>query len=189
MKPLLYYRVIGMFHNIGNEWDQLAPIEEEAIEFAHKNINTEPERMINGSKYSPEYYLAHSGESINKSYRQDRADENDLEAANMISSHTTKVPLVLYRGVCEHVFQQMRENAKDIKGADLFEKSFLQTSLVKGHEIQSKYRLRIYVPEGTEAVYLGNVNDEQNYYEVDLQHGSKLKIISADKDYINCRLL
>lgn len=189
MKPLLYYRIIGMFHNIGNEWDQLAPIEEEAIEFAHKNINTEPERMINGSKYSPEYYLAHSGESINESYRQDRADENDLEAANMISSHTTKVPLVLYRGVCEHVFRQMRENAKNIKGADLFEKSFLQTSLVKGHEIRREYRLRIYVPEGTEAVYLGNVNDEQNYYEVDLQHGSKLKIVSADNDYINCRLL
>lgn len=74
-------------------------------------------------------------------------------------------------------------------GIDLYEKSFLQTSLVKGHEIKSHYNLRIYTPEKTQAVYLGNVNDEQWYYEVDLQHGAKLKIVSIDSEYINCRLV
>lgn len=55
----------------------------------------------------------------------------------------------------------MQENAKSMKGVDLYEKAFLQTSLVKGHEINACYHLRIYVPEEREAVYLGNVNEEQ----------------------------
>lgn len=72
---------------------------------------------------------------------------------------------------------------------DLYEKGFLATSLVKGQEINSKIKLRIYVPAGTKCVYMGNVNNEQNFYEVDIMHGSKLKIISADNTYINCKLL
>lgn len=83
----------------------------------------------------------------------------------------------------------MQENAKSMKGVDLYEKAFLQTSLVKGHEINACYHLRIYVPEEREAVYLGNVNEEQSYYEVVLQHGAKLKVVSIDGKYINCRLL
>ena len=76
-----------------------------------------------------------------------------------------------------------------LKLHSLYEKSFLQTSLVKGHESNSQYHLRIQVPAGTQAVYLGNVNDEQFYYEVDIQHGAKLKIVSIDDEYINCILL
>lgn len=72
---------------------------------------------------------------------------------------------------------------------DLYEKGFLATSLVKGHELNSEIKLRIYVPVGTKCVYMGNVNEEQGYYEVDVMHSSKLKIISMDKEYINCKLL
>lgn len=189
MKLPFYYKVIGKIYNIGKKWDKLSPLKEDAIEFAHKNINPEPIRESTSSRHSLEYYLAHSGESINERYRKDRPDDEDLKTANMVALHKTKVPMVLYRGVCENVFQQMQENAKNIKGVDLFEKSFLQTSLVKGQESNADYHLRIYVPEGTEAVYLGNVNYEQHYYEVDLQHGAKLKIISEDYKYINCKLL
>ena len=32
---------------------------------------------------------------------------------------------------------------------------------------------------------MGNVNFEEHYYEVDIQHGAKLQVISADKEYIN----
>lgn len=189
MKPLFYYRFIGMIHNIGGIWDQMATSEENAIAFAHKNINPEPKKCEEYLKYSLEYCLAHYGESINERYRQDRPDDMDLKIVDMVASHTTKVPLILYRGVCEMVFLQMQENAKNMRGVDLYEKSFLQTSLVKGHESNSEYHLRIYVPSGTQAVYLGNVNDEQYYYEVDLQRGSKLKIISIDTEYINCKLI
>lgn len=189
MKPNLYYQVVEKFYNIGNSWDNLAPMEEDAIEFACKNINPEPIRESILSRYSLEYYLAHFGESINERYRHDRPDDEDLETANMVALHKTKGPMVLYRGVCKKVFLQMQKNAKHIKGVDLFEKSFLQTSLVKGHESNADYHFRIYVPEGTEAVYLGDVNYERHYYEVDLQHGAKLKIISMDNKYINCKLL
>lgn len=189
MKPFFYYRIIGKIYNIGAIWDNIAPSEENAIGFAHVNINSEPNRMIDINTYSLEYCLAHSGETINERFRQDRPDEKDLKIANMVSLHTTKAPLVLYRGVCEAVFHQMIENAKNMDGIDLYEKSFLQTSLVKGHERKSQYNLRIYVPEETQAIYLGNVNDEQGYYEVDLQHGAKLKIVSIDDEYINCKLI
>lgn len=83
----------------------------------------------------------------------------------------------------------MKENAKNMTDCDLYEKGFLATSLVKGHELNSEIKLRIYVPVGTKCVYMGNVNEEQGYYEVDVMHSSKLKIISMDKEYINCKLL
>lgn len=33
------------------------------------------------------------------------------------------------------------------------------------------------------------VNDEQGYFEVDIQHNVHLKIISEDADYVNIELL
>lgn len=189
MIPTLFLRIKGKFQNIGANWDRLAPTKEQAIEYAHSHINQEPERMIDANHYSMEYCLAHSGESINERFRQNRADEVDLKVAAMVAEHTTDTDLVLYRGVCDYVYDLMKENAKDIPDCDLYEKGFLATSLVKGHEINSKIKLRIYVPAGSKCVYQGNVNDEQGFYEVDVMHSSKLKIESIDSEYINCRLL
>lgn len=191
MKPFFYYRILGKIFNVGDSWERISPCEEDAIEFAHKNINPEPKRYKDekGCEFSLEYYLAHYGESINESYRKDRPDDIDLAVSDMIALHKTKTTIILYRGVCEDVFRLMKKNAKKFSGVDLYEKSFLQTSLVKGHEINSKYHLRIYVPSGVQAVYLGNVNNEQFYYEVDLQRGAKLKIVSIDDKYINCKLV
>lgn len=107
----------------------------------------------------------------------------------MVASHTTDTDLVLYRGVCEHVYELMKQNAKNMTDCDLYEKGFLATSLVKNQELNYKIKLRIYVPSGTKCVYMGNVNNEQGFYEVDIMHSSKLKIISMDHEYINCKLL
>ena len=87
------------------------------------------------------------------------------------------------------VFDLMKENAKGHSDTDLFEKGFMATSLLKTHELNYKKKLRIFVPAGTKCVYMGNVNDELGYYEVTIQHDAALKIISIDKEYINCRLL
>lgn len=189
MIPTILYRIIGKFRNIGTTWDKLAPTKEQAIKYAHTYINQEPEKMIDATHYSLEYCLAHSGESVNERYRQNRTDEIDIKIGEMVAQHTTDTDLVLYRGVCDYVYTLMKENAKNIPGCDLYEKGFLATSLVKGCEINYKIKLRIYVHAGTKCVYQGNVNDEQGYYEVDVMHGSKLKIISIDNEYINCKLL
>ena len=187
--PTLFLRIKGKFQNIGANWDKLAPTMEQAIEYAHNHINQEPARMIDANHYSMEYCLAHSGEIVNERYRQNRQDEIDLKIGDMVAEHKTDTDLVLYRGVCDYVYDLMKENAKDIPDCDLYEKGFLATSLVKGHEINSKIKLRIYIPAGTKCVYQGNVNEEQGFYEVDVMHGSKLKIISIDDEYINCKLL
>lgn len=189
MIPTLFLRIKGKFQNIGANWDKLAPTKEQAIEYAHNHINQEPARMIDANHYSMEYCLAHSGEIVNERYRQNRQDEIDLKIGDMVAEHKTDTDLVLYRGVCDYVYDLMIENAKDIPDCDLYEKGFLATSLVKGHEINSKIKLRIYIPAGTKCVYQGNVNEEQGFYEVDVMHGSKLKIISIDDEYINCKLL
>lgn len=189
MIPTLFYRIKDAILGIGASWDKLAPTEDTAIEFAHSHINEEPKRMIDRNHYTMEYCLAHSGESINERFRQNRADEVDLKVAAMVNEHTTDTDLVLYRGVCEYVFYLMKENAKVVGGCDLYEKGFLACSLVKGREINSKLKLRIYVPAGSKVIYQGNVNDEQGFYEVDVMHSSKLKIESIDSTYINCRLL
>ena len=189
MKPLIYYRIKGLFKNIGKEWDKLSPEQEEAIEFAQKFINSEPIKNVDAFTYSWEYVLAHFGEMVNEHYRKGELDESDIAIADMIENHSTKRPITVYRGTCGYILNQMIRNAKDIKGVDLMDKAFLQSSLVKGAEINSGIKLRIYMPTGTKAVYLGNVNDEQFYYEVVLQRATKLKIISIDSEYINCKVI
>lgn len=185
----LFYRIKDAILGIGASWDKLAPDKDTAIDFAHEHINKEPERMIDIHHYSMEYCLAHSGESVNERFRQNRADETDLKIAAMVDEHTTDTDLILYRGVCDHVFELMQKNAKEMPDCDLYEKGFLACSLVKGQELNYKIKLRIYVPAGSKCVYQGNVNDEQGFYEVDVMHSSKLKIESIDSEYINCRLL
>ena len=189
MVKTLLYRIKGKFQNIGANWDKLAPSKEQAIDYAHNHINQEPQRMIDVYHFSLEYCLAHSGESVNERYRQNRQDDIDLQIGDMVSQHTTDTDLVLYRGICEYVYDLMKENAKDMPDCDLYEKGFLATSLVKGQELNYKIKLRIYVPAGSKCVYQGNVNNEQDFYEVDIMHGSKLKIESVDSEYINCKLL
>ena len=185
----LLFRIKGNFQNIGASWDKLAPDMEAAIDFGHEHINPEPERMIDMNHYTMEYCLAYSGESVNERFRQNRADETDLKIAAMVDEHKTDTDIILYRGVCDHVFKLMQENAKKLPDCDLYEKGFLACSLVKGQELNYKIKLRIYVPAGSKCVYQGNVNDEQGFYEVDVMHSSKLKIESIDSEYINCRLL
>lgn len=189
MIPTLFLRIKGKFQNIGANWDKLAPTKEQAIDYAHTHINQEPEQMIDANIHSMEYSLARYGGSINDRYRQGRVNNSDLEIAAMVAEHTTDTDLILYRGVCNGVYNLMVQNAKDIPDCDLLEEGFLATSLVKGHEINSEIKLRIYVPAGTKCVYLGNVNEEQDSYEVVVMHSSKLKIISIDNEYINCRLI
>ena len=188
MKNQLFYRLNGIIKNTGANWDKLAPTKENAIEFAHVNINPEPQQKINTDKYSLEYCLAHSGESLNEHLRNNRLNKTDEAISNMVSTHSCKTDLVLYRGICDYVYDQMKTNAENIE-ADLYEKGYMQCSLLKGHELNYKNKLRVLVPAGSNVIYLGNVNNEQFYYEVDIQHGAKLKIISIDKEYINCRLL
>lgn len=185
----LFYRIKDAILGIGASWDKLAPDKDTAMDFAHEHINKEPERMIDMNHYTMEYCLAHSGESVNERFRQNRADETDLKIAAMVEEHKTDTDIILYRGVCNHVFKLMQENAKKMPDCDLYEKGFLACSLVKGQELNYKIKLRIYVPAGSKCVYQGNVNYEQAFYEVDVMHGAKLKIISIDKDYINCRLI
>lgn len=189
MKNKAFYRIKDKFKHIGAFWDELALDEGNAIEYAHRHINPEPQRMIDINNYTMEYCLACSGDSINERFRQGRASHRDLQIAEMVASHTTDTDLILYRGVCDCVFELMKKNAEDMPDCDLYEKGFLATSLVKGHEINYKIKLRIYVPADTKCVYMGNVNEEQGFYEVDVMHSSKLKIISMDDEYINCELL
>ena len=189
MKTFIFYRIIGMLKNTGSDWDKLAQKKETAIDFAHNNINPEPIRMIDEYRYSLEYCLAHSGVSLNEHFREGRIDKQDIEISDMVSAHSCKTDLVLYRGVCEDVYNLMIQNASSLKGVDFHEKGYMQCSLVKGHESNYKTKLRIFVPSGSCVIYLGNVNYEQEYYEVDIQHGAKLKIVSIDQNYINCKLL
>lgn len=183
------YRIKEKFSHVGRKWDAMAPTKEQAIEFAHTHINLETKRMTDAVHYSMEYCLAHSGESINERYRQNRADETDIKIAEMVAQNTTDTDLILYRGVCDYVYALMIKNAKDKADCDLYEKGFLATSLVKGCEINYKIKLRTFIPAGTKCIYQGNVNEEQYYYEVDVMHSAKLKIISIDNEYINCLLI
>ena len=191
MLRFLFYRLVDVFCRIGAKWDKLSVAKEDADKFAQANINPEPvEYMADLMHYTWECCLARYGESINWRFRDGKPDSGDQAIAEMLESHSTKVPLVLYRGVCQEVFDLMIENAKELKNVDLYEKGFMSTALAKGTEIASNYQLRIRVPAGAHVVYLGNVNNELDCYsEVVIQRGSKLRIRSIDSEYINCDLI
>ena len=193
MKINTYYLFCELCFHYGRNWDKLATDKEHAIEFGHRYVNQEPEIFQKGTLHrTMEYVIAHCAESINERLRQEeKAGKADIDqqVADMIAAHSCKRDLILYRGVCDGVFQGMVKNAKDVPDCDLYEKGFLCTSLVKGCEYAYDTRLRIFVPQGSNVVYLGNVNDEQENYEVVVQKGAKLKILSKDQQYLNCLLI
>lgn len=201
MKPMIYYRIKELLFHIGAKWDKKAIKEENAIDFAHEHINAEPKQCMD----SLEYLLANEGENINKQLRNREMQDVDIyirDIINMLNNNTTDTDLIVYRGIQDNVFDEVLENlieeASIFSDCDLYDKGILATSLVKGKELRgsrssqkpNKFKgFRILVPKGSHVKYMGNVNFEQHYYEVDIQHGAKLQVISADKEYINCLLL
>ena len=192
MLPILFYRIKDSILKIGTKWDKAALNETNVIEYAEQNINKEPSRyhLDNPNRFSYEYCLASSAESINNRYRHNQINATDQLISDTIDSYKTNMDLIVYRGVYEPIFYLMKTNAKSHSGIDLYEKGFMCTSLIKNCELQYKTKLRIFVPAGTKAIYMGNVNYElHKFYELTIQHDAALKIISIDKDYINCKLV
>lgn len=188
MKKKIYYRIKNLALKTSETWDKLSPIEKDAITFAHTYINPEPTQGTT-PPFSPEYRLAASGETINQEYlRKGTIIPAISDIIDTLSKNTTQTDIVVYRGICYDIFNQMLDNAIDKPTTDLIEKGVLQTSLVKGHELPADIYLRIFVPSGTKALYLGNVNQEQHLYEVDIMTGAHLSIVSADSKYLNCIL-
>ncbi|WP_192574092.1 ADP-ribosyltransferase [Anaerococcus sp. Marseille-P9784] len=176
----------------GYNWDLMSPIEKNAKEFANLNINKEPKMFKdeNSYEFSSEYILAASSMTINDKLRNNHLDHDIINIFKDINKHKLKKDIVVYRGIHENVIKLMIENAKNYKNIDYYEKGFLNTSIVKGKEIDCNTKLRILLPKGTCAFYVGNVSSEEEiYYEVIIQKGAKLKILSKDKEYINCILI
>lgn len=185
----LKLRMYDKKHHISTSWDNKSFPEEYADDLAHEYINKEPEKPKQGTDYSTNTYykLAASGETINGRLRN--GENTDMDIINMVKSNHTKKSLILYRGVCDDVYEKMLLNAKDIPDVDYVERGFLCCSLVKGHHINGDICFRIFVPKGTPAAYMGSVNSEPGYYEVDVLCGCKLKIISIDSEFVNCELV
>ena len=183
---ILFLKLKNIILQTSKEWDKLSPTENNVEAFVQKNLNSEIN--TNNPDYYNAHYLAQQGERINKHFRSDTQDNSELNVEKMLYNYNTKIDIVLYRGVDERVFNDMLKYAKNISDCDLYEKGFLSTSLIKGKEIQHHNRLRIFIPAGTNCIYLGKINNEE-YYEVVVQRRAKLKIISADKVYLNCILI
>ena len=186
------YRIKEVIFRYGYNWDLLSPTEKNAKMFAKLNINKEPEMYKDEdyNEFSSEYILAASSMTINNRLRSDDLNYITDNISKDINKYKLKKDIVVYRGVHENVMNLMIKNANNYRNIDYYEKGFLNTSIVKGKEIDCDTKLRIYLPKGTCAFYAGNVNGEEDiYYEVIIQKGAKLKILSKDKEYINCILL
>lgn len=185
-----YFKLIGKIFQTGKKWDSLSSSKGEVRDFAKKYLNEEPLKYIDGG-LSDEYIVVSSGETIGERLRSEQWVSVTIHSIyNTLKKYSTKKDIVVYRGVSKPVFDKMIESAKGDVTIDFKEKAFLHTSVVKGCEISDSYRkLRIKVPKGTNAFYAGNINSEESiYYEVVVQKGARLKVISID-DYINCELV
>lgn len=211
MKYIAYlkYRLIDQMLDISSGLDKISLTEETAADFAHENLNPDLSDFTDPIGWG--YDLTHIGADINNYLREHELDNSrstygDLDTrADNISRYIDCLHahkrFVVYRGVYSHTFDQMIRLGKD-HGCDLYDPGFLQTALVKGREEHRDYQLRILVPKGSHAVYLGSngiINPGDHYHEVDIQRGASLQILSIGPKertlngsvfhYINCRLL
>lgn len=129
--------------------------------------------------------------TINDRFRINDSNDYDLKYVKYIEEkYCLKNDIVVYRGVSPIPYEKMIKSAKGVRGVDFLEKGFLNTSIVKGKQIDHDIQLRIYIPKGTTAFYVGNIScEEKIYYEIIVQIGAKLKIVSMDNQYINCKLI
>lgn len=130
------------------------------------------------------------GQDYNWMLRKDNDPSLLKDVSEYISQYPIKKEIIVYRGVHEGVLKNNIEAAKGLKNVYLYDKGFLFTSLTKGGIANYHHKLRIYLPQGTCAIYTGNVlNQEQRYQEVVVQRGAKLRILSKDKHFYNCILV
>lgn len=175
-----------MIFKEGRKWEKKYPIQGDVREFAEQNINTELDKEI-GGEYTGEYIVVSTAETLNDRIRSGRIAnlEDSINKGYLaFAKYQTKVDLVVYRGVCENVFKSMKKSF-----FKFHDKAFLCTSLLKGHELDQEYKLRILIPKGTKAAYMGNLNGEEEiFYEVIVQKGAVLRIVSFDGTYWNCKV-
>ena len=181
---------IGHFFMPANakNWDDMTPTPEHADNFAAIQLNETPLATINDIRYSAEYILANSTETLNEHICKGYDLPEDREIAAMVADHTCRNDIVLYRGVSATSLRSMMSNARTIQGVDLYDQGYSICSIVRGYEDSSDYHLRILVPADSEVVYVGNLNPEHRYAAV-LHSGIGLKVVSRDKLYINCKLV
>lgn len=150
---ILYFRLKEMIFKEGRKWEKKYPIQGDVREFAEQNINTELDKEI-GGEYTGEYIVVSTAETLNDRIRSGRIAnlEDSINKGYLaLAKYQTKVDLVVYRGVCENVFKSMKKSF-----FKFHDKAFLCTSLLKGHELDQEYKLRILIPKGTKAAYMGN---------------------------------
>ncbi|HFR3702611.1 TPA: ADP-ribosyltransferase [Streptococcus suis] len=186
------WRIKNYIHNYDKKWDELAPDVNSMDQFVAEILNSEPLTFLpgNSNEFTVEYQLAHyCAEYINPILR--RCEEHpDIEKfLAAFAEKEIKKDIVLYRGICQEVLIANMRAAEGIEGVDLYDKAFLNTSLIKGAELNYKTKIRIFVPKGTRAIFVGGVNNENYFYEVIVTKGAKLKILSKDKHYYNCILI
>lgn len=184
-----YYLFKDLITETSRKWDNMSVSTTDVVEFAHRSMNPEP-NVKNGEYFSPEYVLAHHGQLINWQLRENNISEESKRIADVIAKNYTKEPIVAYRGINSEVFKLMKKEARRIPGIDFYEKGFLCASLVKGYESKGAVKIRIYLPKESNAIYLGNVNGEEEvFYPIGVQCGAHLKLISCDDYYLNCLLV
>ena len=112
MLNVWYYKLKEKIFRYGGKWDALAPRESEAIVFAHKNINKEPQK--GSAPYSVEYKLAMSAETINESLRSGEKYFDDFSKELQLK-YSLKEDIVVYRGVSEIPYTKMKKAAESIR--------------------------------------------------------------------------
>lgn len=192
---------------IGNPdtWDMLSIGENEVSKITSEYLNED----FGDSYYLPEElkhltiindYLVNS-DTYNQYMRANSSSNDYFEGvisnvSSIIDDFKTKETLLVYRGCRKEIYDAMLKFAeKKGLGKDyLLDLSFISTSLIKGEAFSSEngfegnIMLRILLPKGSRAFYVGNLIGELKRHEVLLPRGSQFRIVSRDDEYINCIL-
>lgn len=139
-------------------------------------------------------YAYTNSESINKEIRMGEKlsscnEKTDMYLSKIIDENIIKESIVVYRGIIKEAYECMKKAYKDkypysVDNNKLLEKAYMSTSMLKEKIIHSDYQLRIVVPKGTHAIYIGNISYSPSQVELLLGKNTVLEIIKYTDKYI-----
>ena len=117
-------------------------------------------------------------------------EKMDEYLSRIINKNKIGETIVVYRGISKEGYKGMKKAYKDTYpnfdcDNKLFEKAYMSTSMIKGRELQYDYQLRIIVPKGTHAIYIGGISCSPYQVELLLGKNIVLKKIESSGRYID----
>lgn len=126
-------------------------------------------------------YTDNAYDRINPELRAGGTPPETREIDRAIAKGKTTEDVVVHRGVKRHDFFAKLDRGESVAGNIVEERAYVSTSLNRDKAFDGRYRLRIRVPKGSEALWVGDLSAHSEELEAILPRGTRLYVVDATK--------